>query len=158
MHEYCSAKHESQLKAVVIKKLYTAVFLMITWHLFSWNLHFAFNPIQDGHFWGCSKMGVGGGGKKSPLLKICHTYPAMMKLSTVIPYLKKIPKLYKSRDTPPEFCWHQHFFPEISKFCYINKCRYRLYWYIVSYSFNFLINLVKILMMSAKMATQIFLK
>ena len=102
--------------------------------------------------WGC------GGGKKSPLLKICHTYPAMMKLSTVIPYLKKIPKLYKSRDTPPEFCWHQHFFPEISKFCYINKCRYRLYWYIVSYSFNFLINLVKILMMSAKMATQIFLK
>ena len=25
------------------------------------------------------------GGKKVPLLKICHTYPAMMKLGAVIP-------------------------------------------------------------------------
>ena len=48
--------------------------------------------------------------KKSPLPKICHTYPTMMKLGTVIPYLKKIQKLYQSRDTPPEFCWHQHLF------------------------------------------------
>ena len=24
------------------------------------------------------------------LLKICHTYPTMMKLGTVIPYLKKV--------------------------------------------------------------------
>ena len=32
-----------------------------------------------------------GWGAKSPHLpKICHTYPAMMKLGTVIPYLKKI--------------------------------------------------------------------
>ena len=28
--------------------------------------------------------------KKSPLLKIYHTYPTMMKLGTVVPYLKKI--------------------------------------------------------------------
>ena len=27
-------------------------------------------------------------GKNVPLLKICHTYPAMMKLGRVIPYLK----------------------------------------------------------------------
>ena len=26
-----------------------------------------------------------GGGKKAPLPKICYTYPAMMKLGTVIP-------------------------------------------------------------------------
>ena len=46
------------------------------------------NPIQDGLL-------------KAPFLKICHT---MMKLGTVIPYLKKIPKLYESRDTRYEFC------------------------------------------------------
>ena len=33
---------------------------------------------------------------------LCHTYPTMMKLGTVIPYLKKIQKLYELRDTPME--------------------------------------------------------
>ena len=33
-----------------------------------------------------------GGGRKTPLPKICHTYPTKMKLGTVIPYLKKIQK------------------------------------------------------------------
>ena len=33
-----------------------------------------------------------------------------MKLSTVLPYLKKIQKVYKSCDTLLEFCCHQHFF------------------------------------------------
>ena len=66
------------------------------------------NPIQDGHFWGCSRMG--GGAKSPPLPKVCHTYPLMIKLGTAIPYPKKIQKMYQSRDTPPEFCWHQHFF------------------------------------------------
>ena len=60
-----------------------------------------FNPIQDGPFWGCSRMG---GDKKASLPKICYTYPTMMKLSTAIPCPKKIPKTYKSRDTPLEFC------------------------------------------------------
>ena len=32
------------------------------------------------------------------------THPTMMKLGTVIPYLKEIQKIYKSRDTPFEFC------------------------------------------------------
>ena len=49
-----------------------------------------------------------------------------VKLGTVIPYLRKIQKLYKSRDTSLEFCWHQHFSPETSKFCYIKKYTYRL--------------------------------
>ena len=31
---------------------------------------------------------------------ICHTYPKMTKLDTVILYLKKIQKIYKPRDTP----------------------------------------------------------
>ena len=43
-------------------------------------------------------------GKKDPLLlKICHTYPAMMKFGTVTLYLKKIQKIYKSHDTPLKF-------------------------------------------------------
>ena len=46
----------------------------------------------------------GGRGKKSPLPKICHTYPTMMKLGALIPYLKKIQKIYKSSDTPLKFC------------------------------------------------------
>ena len=42
--------------------------------------------------------------KKVPLPQICHTYPTMMKLGAVIPYLKKIQKIYKSSDAPLEFC------------------------------------------------------
>ena len=75
------------------------------------------NPIQHGPFWSCSWMG--GGGKKP--------YPTMMKLGTVIPYLRKTQKIYESCDTPLELCWYQHFSSEISKFCYIRKYKYRLY-------------------------------
>ena len=45
----------------------------------------------------------GEGGKKAPLPKICHRYPTMMKLSTGIPYPKKIQKIYESQDIPLEF-------------------------------------------------------
>ena len=38
------------------------------------------------------------------------TYPTMMKLDTVVPYLSKIQKKYESCDTLLEFCWNQHFF------------------------------------------------
>ena len=70
------------------------------------ELNKAFNPIQDGPFPGCSQMKGGGEGmgKKAPLAEICHTYPIMAKLGTVIPYLKKIKKIYKSRDAPFRFC------------------------------------------------------
>ena len=63
------------------------------------------NPIQDGLFLGCSRMGGGERGtKRPPLPKICHTYPTMMKLGTVIPYTKKIQKIYELRDTSLDFC------------------------------------------------------
>ena len=66
------------------------------------------NPIQDGLFRGCSRIG---GGQKAPLKsKIRHTYPTMMKLGTDIPCPKKIQKIYESRDTPLDFCWLQQFF------------------------------------------------
>ena len=51
--------------------------------------------------------GLGGEQKDpppAPLPKICHTYPKMMKLGTVIPYLKRIQKIYELHDTFPEFC------------------------------------------------------
>ena len=43
-------------------------------------------------------------GKRGPLPKICHIYPAMMKLGVVIPCLKKIQKRYESRITVPNVC------------------------------------------------------
>ena len=36
----------------------------------------------------------GWGAKNPPLPKICHTYPTMMKLGTVINYLRKIQNTY----------------------------------------------------------------
>ena len=53
----------------------------------------------------------GWAGLKRPRLpKICRTYPTMMKLGAVIPCLKKIQKIYESRDTPLDFCRRHHFF------------------------------------------------
>ena len=60
-----------------------------------------FHPIQDGFF---KELLTDGGGQNGPLPKICHTNPTMMKLGTVITYLKKIQKIYESRDTTLEFC------------------------------------------------------
>ena len=60
-----------------------------------------FNPIQDELFRGCSRMG---GTFLVVLLKIGHTYPTIIKLGTVIPYLRKIQKMHKSSDTPLDFC------------------------------------------------------
>ena len=41
---------------------------------------------------GLKENGVGGGKKDPHYLKICHACSTMMKLGTVIPYLKKIKK------------------------------------------------------------------
>ena len=51
------------------------------------------------------RLGGGAGGcKKKLLLKICDTYPTMLKFGTVITYLQKIQKIYDSRDTALDFC------------------------------------------------------
>ena len=80
--------------------------------------------MQDGLFRGCSRMGVT---KNAPLPKIYHIYPTMMKLGTVIPYLKKIGKIYESRDTSPEFCWHQYFLNGNQQILLYQEIRYRLH-------------------------------
>ena len=56
--------------------------------------------FRMGHF----GMLMDNGGKKVPFLKICRIYPTMMKLGTVMTYLKEIKKIYKPRDTPLAFC------------------------------------------------------
>ena len=45
-----------------------------------------------------------GGAFLAPLPKIRHTYPTIMKPGTVIPYLRKIQEMYKSRETSLAFC------------------------------------------------------
>ena len=78
------------------------------------------NSIQDGLFRGCSRM-MGG-----PPQNLSHIfYNDETWQSYTLP--KEGKKIYESRDTPLEFCWHQHFSPQISKFCCIKKYRYRLF-------------------------------
>ena len=73
-----------------------------------------------------------------PLPKIRHTYPAMMKPGTVIPYLRKIQKIYQSRDTSLEFCWHQHFFTGYQQILLHQEIHiYIGIWKIIYNSFNF---------------------
>ena len=47
---------------------------------------FRMDFFRAAHGWGEGE----GGAKRAPFPKICHTYPAMMKLGTVIPYPRKI--------------------------------------------------------------------
>ena len=94
---------------------------------FWWFAKFALTLFRMGFSGAAHGSGGGGWGKKAPLPKICHTYPTMMKLDLVIPYPKKIQKIYESRDTPLEFCWHQHFFTENQQILLYKKYRYRLY-------------------------------
>ena len=75
------------------------------------------------------RMGIwlltdGGPGRaeRFPSLKsVTDIYPTMMKLGTVIPYLKKIKKNINHVTHTPFFLL------EISKFCYMKKYRYRLH-------------------------------
>ena len=111
------------------------------------------NPIQDG------LLSDGGGGAKRSLRKICHTYPTMMNLDTVIPYLKKFQKLYESHDAPLGFCWHQHFFTGNQQILLYQEIQKQIpFKYIIFLTFLeslkvVLINMATVLMMSAKMAT-----
>ena len=58
------------------------------------------------------------------LPKNCHTYPTVMKLGTVIIYLKRTQKIYESRTYPLNSADISISSLKISKFCYIRKYRY----------------------------------
>ena len=65
--------------------------------------------------------------RRTSLPQIYPAYPTMMKLSKVVPYLKKIQKKNKSQVT---HCLNSPdisiFLPKISKLCCVKKYRYRL--------------------------------
>ena len=89
-----------------------------------------------------------------------------MKLGTVISYLNKIQKLYKSRGPTHEFHWQEHFSSKMSNFFYVKKCRYRFCfstYFLILFTFLdyfkvILINMVAIYMLSAKLTTLDLLK
>ena len=76
------------------------------------------NPIHDGHFRGCKRIGVGA--KKPPSLKFVTHILQCWNLA-VIPYLKKIQKIYESPDRPSDFCWNQHL-EVYNTFRHLMKC------------------------------------
>ena len=65
-----------------------------------------------------------GGAKRLPLPKMSQTYLAMVKLGTVIPYLKKIQKIYYMREAAVASTDINDFSRKIGKFCYIKKYGY----------------------------------
>ena len=87
---------------------------------------FRMNHFGAAHWWG---GGGGGGGGNCPLFKTYHTYRTMMKLGTVIPYLKKIQK--KKKKITRHITWvlltSAFFSPGISNISYFKKYRYRLH-------------------------------
>ena len=93
--------------------------------------------------------------QKGSLPKICHTYLTVMKLGTVIPYLKKTQKRYESRDTPLDLCWNQLFYCKVANFAISEKIAF---WCIFETLKVFLIKMVTILIMSQKLATPGLLK
>ena len=76
------------------------------------------NLIHEGLFWGCLRKR---GDKKTA------THPTMMKLGTVISYLKKIQKIYKHVTHHLSSADISNFSPEISKFSNIKEYRFRLH-------------------------------
>ena len=67
------------------------------------------------------------GGQKGPLPTIGHRYATMMKLGTVIPYLKKIEKYMNHVTHPLSSADISIFSPGVSEFSYIKNYRYRLH-------------------------------
>ena len=67
-----------------------------------------FNPIQDGLFRGCSRMG---GGKKAPTSLKSVTHMLQWWNLAQLYLTQRRSKKYMNHVTHPlEFCWHQHFF------------------------------------------------
>ena len=110
--------------------------------------------FRTAHRWGREK--------RSPVPKICYTYSTMMKLGTVVPYLKKTQKSCESRDTPFEFCQHQQFFIGNQQILLYQKIQIQIEKTDLLTFFEFLkiffVSMVKSLIMSAKLAASGLLK
>ena len=104
------------------------------------------------------------GAKRPPLSKFCHKYPTIMKLGTLIFYLKKIQNIYKiTWHTPWLLLTSAVFYWKSENFAILRNTNIEcILMYFNSFNFfwvlnNFLINVVTILM-SAKMSTLGLLK
>ena len=67
------------------------------------------------------------GSKKTPFPKMCHTYISIIIIGTVMPYLKKIRKVFNHVKESLSSADISIFWPEIGKFCYTKKKRYWLH-------------------------------
>ena len=65
-----------ELKNIAILNVKGVDFRCVLWGISKTD---AVSTVEDGHFWGCSRMG---GSEKDPLPKISHAYPAMMKVGS----------------------------------------------------------------------------
>ena len=88
------------------------------------------NPIKDGLFQGCLRMG---GLFGLPSLKSATQILQWWNLA-VIPYLRKFQKMCKSRDTPFGFCWDQHFYWKSANFT--TSRNPHIDWFLI-HNFNF---------------------
>ena len=103
--------------------------------------------FRMGFFGAAHRWGVWG--RKTPLPKICHTYPTVMKLRTFTPYAIRSKKYMNHVTHPMSSADISIFLSEFSKFWYISEIE--SLWIVI-------INMIKILMMSAKKATPGLLK
>ena len=116
-------------------------------------------PYSDWLFRDCSRKR--GGAKRVHLPKICHTYPIMMKLGP-----KEDPKnIWITWHTPWVLLTSAFLHGKSANLLYQEIHLHIAFWFIISIYFNFywifidcFNNMVKILMMSPKMATPGLLK
>ena len=87
---------------------------------------FWLNPIQDGFFRCCLRMG-GGRGKKAPSRKSVTHILQWWNLAQLYLTKRRSKKLYDHVTHPLSSADKNIFSPQISKFCYIKKYRYRLH-------------------------------
>ena len=107
-------KQHCHLLFVLLKDniLYALLYLLVSLTLIKMGL---FRAVQG--LWGA---------KVPPYPTTCHTYPKMMKLFTVIYYLKRIQNHINQVIHFLSFTDISNFSREISNFCYIKKYRWRL--------------------------------
>ena len=106
-------------------------------YVYSPLVFLSINPIQDGHFQSCSRDGKVRGAKRSPSLKSVTHILKWWNLA-VIPYLKKIQKIYESRETPTKFCGRHKFFSRNQQILLYKATHIQIsFWCIIPNSFNF---------------------
>ena len=133
-------------------------------HLFKQQVTQIYNPIKDGHFLGCSRVGGRRGGAKRPSsLKSVTQILQWWNLASYT-WPKEDPKKYINLVTHP--LSFAHFFTRNHQILLYQGIQIRLQvdtWFLILFTFHesfriVLINMVTILLISARMATPGLLK